>query len=747
MVGQHPSNVARVPVLALADLVGPLSPSQFIERYWIPGVPAFGRAPALLIEQIREFSVFRSVETLIPRLDEPVMLFGPNQFRSQVPPSVALDFLHNGFNLYIARVERAVPESIALFRDVARELGVAPWQLSIECFAGQPGGVSSRHYDHDINFQILLEGEKLWTLEENRHLQNPLRPYHPRRRPDGAVTGFQEPGHAVEAVLPLEFDPSRTTQFRANRGDVVFLPRGYWHEVHSLSATWSINMVVKGMTWAAALGRALTMRLERIPEFRAYCDRLAYGGVAISQAEAHAREERFAVLVEAAHRALDQVTPVETALSGIVDRYRWSDSADARKFVLRDEVWFLETSGLDEPLELDSELVPTLRRLAQVQETFSWPDALSMAVELDAIALHNLLEDLVDLGVLHRDGQVASGPSSVAPRMAHTHDAPSLARWQQPQRRRSDEDRAEHATLHERFARDGFVVLESVLSSADCALILSEVLESFHSTARSYIHEPRFRIHSPIPLSLAVFRTVREVVRRSGALLSTFLTGGQQLAELSSITVFPGARPQTIHRDERDPTKRIVSVFVNLLETTRDTGALEVFPGTHVSSDADIARSASKTIEVPAGSAVFMNGKLLHRGTGNTSVNGVRPVFYFSFGDTDFAGPTFSIHPDVRGRFDLSDFMVGTLRPDSLVRLSRLARIVCDASNESIVVWGNTTPVELALPSELTWLHELLLGMASGNATPVSLSKRLGRTTSEISEGLKMLASFGLARW
>jgi hypothetical protein len=362
-----------------------------------------GRGSVTLVQRVMQVEALRSIEALLPRLTQPVMLFGPKRFRSEVPASSALDFLHAGFNLYIHQVETVVPEAAKIFHAVAEDLGVAPWQISVEAFAGMAGGVSSRHYDHDINFQILLSGEKLWRLEENHTVQNPLQPFHPRYRPDGTVTGFYEEALALNPNVPLEFDPVHVQELKVQQGSVMFLPRGHWHEVHSLTPTWSINIVIKGVTWGMAVGHALTSRLHALPQFRDYCGQLQYGVHEPTEAQSMAAQERFESMRRAAIEALSQMTYEEASLSGTNPLYRWSTKARGRHIVSENEgTYLVAEEALEEPIELDADLTGLMKTLASFQYTFSWEDVRRVGQDIAVVGLWNLLDELVELGLLER---------------------------------------------------------------------------------------------------------------------------------------------------------------------------------------------------------------------------------------------------------------------------------------------------------------------------------------------------------
>lgn len=91
------------------------------------------------------------------------------------------------------------------------------------------------------------------------------------------MSSFDEEAHASDPDIAMSFT-NEMTEVNATAGTVLFLPRGFWHEVTCRGVTWSGNLVIKGMTWAQAIGNAPVARLHRSPELRAYCDGLRYGG-------------------------------------------------------------------------------------------------------------------------------------------------------------------------------------------------------------------------------------------------------------------------------------------------------------------------------------------------------------------------------------------------------------------------------------------------------------------------------------
>ena len=397
-------------VLSLSELIAPLTVAEFKAKHWVSGVPFISQPSTSLIEKIKAIDGLRDLNALLPKLTGPVKLFGPKGFRSLVPAPVALDFIDHGYNLYIYAIEASLPSVTLAFADIAKELGFPPWQISIEAFAGRAGGISTRHYDHDINFQILLAGEKRWRLEPNANITNPLRSFHPKRNPDGTQGGFLEGAHAHDPVMPLAFDRARMTEVATTAGAVTFLPRGHWHEVDSVSDTWGINLVFKGTTWATAMSTAVLNRLHENPDFREYCAMIAYGSEQLSDADETRANAHFERLRVAAVTAITEMTRNEVALAPLVTCYRWANGTKASALVTREGVTSLTVPGFEEPIEIEAAVAPSLARLLSLGESFSWSDAFAVGRELGATGLHNLLTQLIASELLAVEPKVATRP-------------------------------------------------------------------------------------------------------------------------------------------------------------------------------------------------------------------------------------------------------------------------------------------------------------------------------------------------
>jgi hypothetical protein len=271
-------------------------------------------------------------------------------------------------------------------------------RVYLEAFAETAGSVSTWHYDHDINFQILLSGEKEWLVAPNHHIRNPIRSFHPVRGDDGALGGFGEEIYARDPEVPST-PIAGCRRITVAPGSVVFLPRACWHEVHARTDCFGINLVIKGRTWAAAIAAALQHRLEASEELRGYVSGLATARTLAPIVEA--MERMFPALKEAALRELSQLTLEEVPLVESNVHLQWAPLARARRLAQEDGTWHLHLPELfEEPVDIDGDLAPLVTRLIALRGAFTWSQVIALRGDLQPTNIRALLERMTENGIL-----------------------------------------------------------------------------------------------------------------------------------------------------------------------------------------------------------------------------------------------------------------------------------------------------------------------------------------------------------
>ena len=181
----------------------------------------------------------------------------------------------------------------------------------------------------------------------------------------------------------------------------------------------------------------------------------------------------------------------------------------------------------------------------------------------------------------------------------------------------------------ERFERDGFVILDSVLDRTTLAEItrsLAQYEDNRPMGRNAFEGQKSQRVYSLAAkgeafLQLAEHPRVMALVER--LLMPNFL-----LSTLQSIRLHPGEVEQAWHTDDafyfmprphRLPLA--VSVIWAIEEFTDDNGATEVIPGSHRwgLEHPDDRDYDSVAAVMPAGSAIVFDGALWHRGGANES--------------------------------------------------------------------------------------------------------------------------------
>jgi len=389
--------------IALDDLVHPLGYERFVTEHWMAEVPFLSDPNPKLVAALREIEAFQSPEALVSRLTRNVGLLGPKHFRADVPPHHAINFMKQGYVLYMTELEEQIPEVRMLSNEVASQLGATNLGLGVESFIAVAGSVSTVHFDYDINFQILLEGEKRWHVAPNQQIRNPLQSYHPTQQNNYAINTCIEEAYARDPAIKPEL-PAGARVYEARPGSTMFVPRAWWHEVESLTACFGVNFIMKGSTWALGLTQALCDVLHGDEAGREWC----YGALAGSPELKARSAHQFEDMKRRAITELQKLTLEEVYLGGRNGRFVWTPEASERSLVETADGWALVAPGVsEEPLGLDGVLVGLLAKLVPLHHPFAWEHLAVLARDeirgpIGAVGLWNVLADLAEAGYLQR---------------------------------------------------------------------------------------------------------------------------------------------------------------------------------------------------------------------------------------------------------------------------------------------------------------------------------------------------------
>jgi ribosomal protein L16 Arg81 hydroxylase len=254
-------------MVSLADIVAPAGPAEFLAGHW-------PRQPYTVAENedrvrtiLAAVPQLESAERLLAHYAADVRLLNTEGFHATVPTGPhALPFYRQGFTCYLPTVERQLPGVPELLDSVAGELGLPRRHVVAEIFCSTGKSGVAMHADYDLNFAMLLRGNKKWRLARNETVLDPMAMCLPAGRPqrDPRQLAYAEP-------VPLpERMPDDCTHVEVGPGGLVFLPRGWWHETDATGECLQLNIVVKGPAWVTVLTDGLAGTLVTDRRWRAF---------------------------------------------------------------------------------------------------------------------------------------------------------------------------------------------------------------------------------------------------------------------------------------------------------------------------------------------------------------------------------------------------------------------------------------------------------------------------------------------
>lgn len=178
------------------------------------------------------------------------------------------------------------------------------------------------------------------------------------------------------------------------------------------------------------------------------------------------------------------------------------------------------------------------------------------------------------------------------------------------------------------YREDGYVILPEVLGADDCSAIkdaLEPYVDGTYPGRNDFEGFHSERVYSLISRS-PVFADLVEHPVALGA-LDRIMTPGYLISAFLAILVHPGETRQDMHFDDgfvqqpRPRPSNMVSIIWAIDDFTETNGATEFIPGSHRWADGAPPPddSAIRKAIMPAGSALIMDGLLIHRGGANTS--------------------------------------------------------------------------------------------------------------------------------
>lgn len=174
--------------------------------------------------------------------------------------------------------------------------------------------------------------------------------------------------------------------------------------------------------------------------------------------------------------------------------------------------------------------------------------------------------------------------------------------------------------------RDGYVILDNLLTEAECEEIRAAVVPLLGNTGRNTF-EGRLtqRVYSVLNKTRACDRMVDHP--RVLALLDRLFLPNYLLSQLQVISILPGEDAQLLHHDDGmypapRPRPPLSAATVWAIDAfTQDNGATVILPGSHSWGDGRQPADGDARVKavMPPGSCVFFVGTLWHGGGANAS--------------------------------------------------------------------------------------------------------------------------------
>lgn len=178
---------------------------------------------------------------------------------AEIPKTAGYAAYDAGVTLYLRQTE--APALAEWQQLLARELGHSRGSLTCSVFVAKRGAGTRCHFDTLENFTIQLQGTKRWRVLPNRHVQAPL---------ENWVTGQEAPSEmSLYCDLPLPEDmPGEAETIELRQGDVLFVPRGYWHTAEASDDSISLFLGFPVTPCVDLVLNALRSHLLRSPLWR-----------------------------------------------------------------------------------------------------------------------------------------------------------------------------------------------------------------------------------------------------------------------------------------------------------------------------------------------------------------------------------------------------------------------------------------------------------------------------------------------
>lgn len=257
-----------IATFGLKELINPVTVESFVKDNWLANKPIVIHSDIKRFENFPFLFNLLSLKEFAPKYHGRVSMIHPDGTSLNVQNGrEAVPYLEKGYTVYFRHIQNYFPEIQTVLNQLAKDLGMPANQFTAEIFTSSGISGVPFHSDYDLNFSLLLSGErKEWKYAENTSILNQTGICMP------ANVDQIEPSqlkYLTDKPLPSEM-PANSVTGVLKPGDLIFMPRGWWHTTHSVGECLCVNFVMKGPHWAHFLATALEKDLVSKAIWRRY---------------------------------------------------------------------------------------------------------------------------------------------------------------------------------------------------------------------------------------------------------------------------------------------------------------------------------------------------------------------------------------------------------------------------------------------------------------------------------------------
>lgn len=186
---------------------------------------------------------------------------------------------------------------------------------------------------------------------------------------------------------------------------------------------------------------------------------------------------------------------------------------------------------------------------------------------------------------------------------------------------------ADVTEVHDPLQRDGYVIVERVLEEPQLSTIRSALHELLHQVSKGTNSFVGYKTRRVFAVPAKTRATDALMIHPLVLGILDMVLGHYQLSAPVVISIGPGERAQTLHRDETAyPVPRgqagelVVNVMWAIDDFTEANGATRIIPGSHRwLDDSLVADAAPAAAVMPAGSMCIFLGSAVHGGGANAT--------------------------------------------------------------------------------------------------------------------------------